>query len=318
MSLYELLVLGLAVPAALALGVGLLAGWLAHLRGWPRLGQVGATLGLGTAYAVSHVLIQGWPPFPALETWQWLLALALGATLLGMAEDLAHPGRWIRCGVRLLLAPLVVWLFVRPLLDAQRDDHLSLAVFAGLTVLVILFLGAIGELAARQQRRALAFVLGLVTAATALALVFSHNLSLGKLAGALAGAQLGALVAAVVSRQAPVRGTATVAAVLLTGLVLDGHYYSDLPTVSALLLALAPLGLALVRFRPVCRMRPWLRRLMVATVVAVPLVVALGIPMTSYMREDAGGQDEQMMRGREPSGILVHLKPAGGSPGYPG
>ena len=73
----------------------------------------------------------------------------------------------------------------------------------------------------------------------------------------------------------PASTTATAAGVVLAGLLLSGHFYSELPAASAILLAAAPLAPAALP-RSLTRGRaPWLATLVDAGAVAIPIAVAL-------------------------------------------
>lgn len=133
-----------------------------------------------------------------------------------------------------------------------------------------------------RPRRDLSFPItgGIVCAASAGALITSGSVVLGQLALIL-GVTFGVCVLAELLMPPPISSApsaAPVAAVLLTGLWTSGYFYSELPAVSALLLAGAPL-LALV---PTGKGTGGITALALrATLVAVPAASAVLVALRS-------------------------------------
>jgi hypothetical protein len=270
---------GILPPVALATMVLLIA-WRPFGQRPPVAGGLWASaLAVALGFAAGHAGIhRGMPPLPWAENVQltgsdWLFHLAVLGGLLGAALG------------RRDLAPLP-----RSLVLLVASAAVSCAVLANVLSLGNLLVGCFGcaslwwsldALARRDQGWPLPAALAIAATGTAAAMVHT-SAAIAQLAGALA-ATLGTCtaVAFLQPRFSLARGAAPVTAVLLGGLLLCGHFFTDMPLTSTLLLALAP-HLAWLGMLPAvaARGRAWTA----AATLAGPLVagaLAAGIAFAS-------------------------------------
>jgi hypothetical protein len=289
MPLYEFVVLGLCLPAAVAAVLLLAIGWPARATDRARLGDAGATLALTAGYAAGHAAILGWPPIPPLETTQWLMLVAIGAGLLGIFAD-CWRGPVVLRGVLWLLGSVgIVWAFLHPLLAREDQSRVEVGLLASLAIGCAYYWGALECLAAQVQGPSLTLAMTASVAAAAPTFLFSHSVVHARLAGALLAALLGFLAVSAFLRGGRLsRGGAAVGGCLIAALALDGHFYADLPTASALLFPLAPLALWFGQDPEVKRMRPWPRALLLTIAVLAPLAIAVAIALVPWLHEDTG------------------------------
>jgi hypothetical protein len=308
MPWYDFVVMGLCLPAGVAAAVLLVTALIAHLAGRPVLGDAGMTLAIGAGYVAGHRAIHGWPPIPPLETTQWLLPVAVVGTALGLLADFWRGGTWLRGVIWLLVAEGLTWVFLRPLLEPQNEAHVELCVALGIAVFIAFFWRALESLAQRTEGPSLTLALTDTLAAAAAVLLLAHNLIECRLAGALLAASAGCLLVGAFVRKARLSpGAATVCALLLAGLGLDGHYYSDLPTWSAILVAIAPLSLWLGQVWPLKGARPWARGLLLTLALILVLGAGVGLVLVAWLHDESKANTEEMMRVR-PSPRAVALR----------
>jgi hypothetical protein len=235
----NMILLGVVVPAAVA-GVTLLTAW--RLGGTEASrGRWGGAVGLGSAYAAGHWGIFGWPPFPAIEATQWIVYVVLVAAALGLLEsriELTTAPRWT---LRVALVSASLWLWLRPLVDYAWEPVQAVTRLVLLGLLALAFWAELELVSPRLARGSSWLVLLLVSIGSALALALSGSLALGQLAGVLCAGLGAGFVAALLPGGRRAEGLPVVA-VALAGLWLVGHFYSELPATSALLLAAAPLA----------------------------------------------------------------------------
>jgi len=236
-------------------------------------------LALGVAYSVGHVAIVGWPALPPQETMHWLLPGALLAMVVGVLDALWEQPWALRLGTRIALTALLTWLVLRPLLQPEVVDGVRWPVMTAIVIAGVFFWSGLEALADRVVGRPLLATLLVVTTAASGALA-AGSLMHGQLAGVLSGALFGAFaVALFISGFSMARGGIPVVALLLIGLAIDGHYYSEFPTPSAVLIGLAPFALWIGRIGPVRRLARWQAGLLCGIGVLIPLGLALAIAL---------------------------------------
>jgi hypothetical protein len=234
------------------------------IRRGPSSGNWGVPIGLGAAYALGHAAVREWlrpewPPFPPLDATDWLPWLALLAMILGLCESLAPSPFWARWENRLLLAGLTLWFLLGPQVanvwqPAEAAAWLSAFGVGALT------LWGVAEHQAKRLGRGAILPLAILVAGTGGILMLLNNLHLAEFAGVLC---VGLIACWLVSRWRQgltlARGGVPLVAVLLTGLLAAGRFYSfpEMPIPALILLALAPATLWIDRIGPIRRLRPW-------------------------------------------------------------
>lgn len=227
--------------------------------------RVWAGCALGAGYFAGHVCITGWTAFPPTDTTNWLPYFALAAAAVGSlafllnskAARIAVLGGVCVGAMRLLLAPKFLygwsaeqgWLWVGGLGCAALLLTLSLAAMARRSLIAM----------------EPPLLLAIVSAGTAGALMLSGSLLLGQFAAVLSAAVLGSLV---LTWRGRIEGDGVASVFSLVGVALlaSGYFFAELPALSAVLLATAPVG-ALIPIR--ISAPRWAAAVRVAVVVAV-------------------------------------------------
>ncbi len=278
------LVLGLVVPAFLA-AVIVAAGRRAAVD---RLGWLaGAALVLG--YVCGHVGFLGWPAVPARTAEQWipyaaLAALAVSALGHWPAQTPRRPAqtpRWPGWVMRAAVLGVALVLWLRPMMTYQWTGPAAVSWVAGLFGLALgVCLGLEGVLPALDPRAAWAAIL-CTLAGLAATLALSGSLALGEIAGSAAAAAGGGFVASLGSPRHPIGHTSILALVtLLTGFLVCGAFYSELPRASALLLLGAPFAARAVP-RSLTQRSPWAGILAAGAVVLLVAAIAAAVAVRS-------------------------------------
>jgi hypothetical protein len=198
-----------------------------------------AAFALGTGYFSGHVFITGWTPFPPTDTTNWLPYFALFAAAIGSLSYLLS-SRFARIAVlgficvgamRLLLAPKFQYGW------SAEQGWLWVGGLGCVAVLQALSLEAI----ARRSLIALELplLLIIVSAGIAGALMLSGSLLLGQFGAVLLAAVLGSLV---FTWRGGIGGDGAAAVLSVVGVALlaSGYFFAELPVLSAVLLAAAP------------------------------------------------------------------------------
>jgi hypothetical protein len=202
-------------------------------------------MAVGFAYLAGHLFVAGWAAFPPTDTTNWLPYFAVAAAALGALCEVLE----IRAWVRVLIFGLVSAGALRLLLKAKFSYGWSLiegciwvVVLAGAMVLLAVILDAL------VRRSATAFevpaALLVICAGTFGALMLSGSILLGQFAAVLGAAVLGSMVFTA-RKVALGRGIVPVFSLLVSALVVSGHFFAELPITSAVCLAFAPI-LALI------------------------------------------------------------------------
>lgn len=232
------------VPPAIVSGVALGLAWRpwSHTRVRASGGNAwGAALAVGLGYAAGQVGIHGWPSLAlSVPVKDGLFYVAVVAALCGTVRAAD------RLAVRVVLCAALPWY----LLDFMRQHHWdgvqTWSWSAGLAAGVLGLWSGLERLARARPGPTLPLAWAAVCSCAGAALHLSGSASLAQLAGALA-VPLG--LAWLVSLRQPgltlAGGGVRCVALLFAGLLLAGHFASELPGASALLLAASLLGPAL-------------------------------------------------------------------------
>jgi hypothetical protein len=236
----------------------------------------GVAAGLGLGYFVGHWGILGWPPFPGVDSKDWVAWLALAAALLGMIEAARSFSIWTLWGIRaVFVAGLLAWLLRSKVEHGWSMGEAALWL-GGLWVALLASWWNLEAQAERIPGPGWMFHLGLISAGWAAVQVLSGGASTGQLDGVLASTALGALpVIGLRPGLALSRGGPAVATTVLSGLGLTGYFYSEVPALSAVLLTLAPWAPWVDRIGLIRRRSPWTRAAVRG--LAVLLVVGAGV-----------------------------------------
>jgi hypothetical protein len=263
------------LAALLLSGVFTIVGRLWKANSWAD------AVALGIGYAGGHVVTAGWPPFPPAEATQWLPYFGLAVALLAVVDTLLRPPGLVRGVVWFLCCAGILLL----LLASKFQYGWSLlagVLWISCLAAGMLVLSSFLDSAARRDRSiSFPLILAIVAGGTGLALMLSGSLLLGQLAMVLAAAFAAiVIVGTLLPNAINGRGIAPVSAALLCVLWLSGYFFSELPSVSALLLAVSPIpALMLVLVDESGNPRRGL--LLRAVLVAVPVALAVFLAFTA-------------------------------------
>ena len=269
---------GAAVAALVAVAVLVTA---LVIGGRDRVG-IGAAPALGLGYGVGHAMAIGIPAWPPADAHHWLLPIALVAIPWAVVDGRHHLSGRARWGGRLTLSALVLGIFLRPLVGPTWGTGEAVLWLVGLWLAMVMFWALLDALAARLPGAALLSMLTVISGAGAAALLVSGSVDQGAI-GIVLTAALG--VVALAALLAPGlelgRGIAPVVALLLCGSWLNGLFYSDLPRVSGLLLAMAPGAAWVGRIGPIRRLGPRALSLFCAGAALVPAGIAAALALAA-------------------------------------
>src|SRR5437660_401857 len=110
MTIFSTLIWNLLAPAFVSATMVGLARRLAR-AGWKARWGIAAGLGLG--YFAGHWGILGRPPFPGVDTRDWIAWLVLAAALLGMIEAARSSSIWTLWGIRAVFVAGLLALVLR-------------------------------------------------------------------------------------------------------------------------------------------------------------------------------------------------------------
>jgi hypothetical protein len=276
--LVDLFLPGFLVPAAVAAGILLGAGWIIGTAS-ERAGRVAGAAALSAGFCAAWVVLPAarwWPEDP----WDWLpylTVLAGGAGLIDLVPAVPRLLVWL---VRLAVAAVAAWLLVPVLGELAK---LRSGWLAGTAATVCLLWFLLEPLAGRLPPGRLPALLGLVAGAAAVVLEAAGILKLAQAAGVLTAGLAACALASWGRTSSFLRGMIPGLAVVLPGLLLNGYVYrtTTVPAVAFLLLLAAPLG-PWVGALPLLRdMTGWRRTVVQAAAVLLPAGLAVGIALLS-------------------------------------
>jgi hypothetical protein len=256
-------------PFVVAAAVFALIAWLG--RGREAVVHAAAALALPAGFVAGNYFRAALPLIPGPAAWQWIVLVLVGVQVVGwvaLRPRLPAWGAWLLRG---LAAGAAGWLLTPA--DLRAEHAWVAAALAGL----VLADWAVTDALARRPDGALA-TLGLALALFGAGgvLIHAHTARFMDAALLVAAALVG--VAAGAGRR-PTGGAVPGAIVALAGLLLSGFHetYSEVPAVSFLLPAVAPLAPGLTLLPPLReRQGPWVALLRLGLVLG-PVVVAVAL-----------------------------------------
>ncbi len=277
------------VPAAIAF-VCLLVSW----RAWRRRslaaeGHWGGAAALALGFLSAYLILVSWPQMPPKKAMDWMPYLVLIAGVAGVTQRYWGKRWYARFSLNLLLGALFAGVLLRSYLQNTWDRVEGIIWIAGLAAATTILRNTLERLATKRTGASLPLSLCLFSAVSSVAYTLSGSALLGQLTGALA-AVFGAAI--LLAWWAPglslAAGTLTVFAPVYVGLLIQAHFYSELPLISAVLLYLTPFLLWLGEARRVYYMKPWKAALTRLAIIAGPLCIALWIVYSAMAQYGAG------------------------------
>jgi len=290
-----IVLIGIVVPAAVALGVAVVGSPFTARAPASEAGQRRGTLvtglALAGAYAVVFGLLLGWPALPPVDVTQSSPWLALVAVALGVGLATARPA-WRLATTALFGVAIGAWL-VSPLVPHALDGGLAalhVAFVAG--VFVALDLGLRRGLDGLEPASG-AGAVAAVAGGSALVVLLSDVASLGQVTGALAAAAGGlAALGLLRPRAVDARAASLVVAAILTTNLASAVLYAAGRIEVVALLALAPLSLVVARRWLTRSRRLLVRAVLPALVAGVPVAAAAAIAARAYLAPPAAPAHE--------------------------
>lgn len=286
-----LLLVVIFLPAAVTAGVLLVGCAIRSPAGSSRYVRGLGVLSIATAYVAAHVARHGWTP-PAswrqMEAWQlllWLTCLAAGLAMLNGVP----PGRWWRRWVpRVILVLGGVVLSLKPYWQYTWSPGTAVAWIAGLTAGFCMFWLSMEMSAEKIRDGSWTFAIATVSLGTSVVLVLTGSLRLSELGISLTMAMAVIAVAGLRQVFRPLAiGASAVVPVILGGLWLSGHFYSDTGGTTVLWLTLAPAAAWIGHLPPLTRLRPGvLASVRVGAVLAAVLIAV--VPLGLERSRDTG------------------------------
>ena len=255
--------------ALLVSGVFTIVGRLWKANSWTD------AIAVGVGYAVGHAVTAGWPAFPPVEATQWLPYFGIAVTILAVIDTLLRPPGLVRVVIWFLCSAGILSVLLASKFQYGWSLFIGILWIAGLATAMLVLTIFLDRVAQRDASISLPLILTIVAGGTGLALMLSGSMLLAQLALVLAGA-FGAIVivGALLPNAVNGRGIAPVSATLLCGLWLSGYFFSELPSVSGVLLLVSPIpALMLVLFDESGNPRRGL--LLRAILVAAPVALAV-------------------------------------------
>ena len=246
---------------------------------WKSASRCAGAIAIGAGYVAGHVLVAGWSPFPPRHATHWLFWFALIGVIAVAADALVRPKGTVRLFAWAIICTIACRLILQPKFSyAWSAAEGWLRVFA--TAFGVVILTCCLHLVERRPFGTVTLfsVTTVFCGGGCLALILSGSLLLGQLACILSAIAATCFLL-IIAVRAPFHpsGAVTPLSLVCAGLLLSGFFYAELPTASALLLALAPAAALLpVGKESHSRSRVLAYRIaLVAVPVAIAVVLAL-------------------------------------------
>ena len=236
MQLLNLMVPSAAVAAAVAaLLLFVFARW------WKGASRCAGAIAISAGYLAGHVLAAGWSPFPPRHATHWLFWFAIIGVVSAVADALVRP----KGAIRLLTWAIICTVACRLILQPKFSYGWSavegwLRVFA-IALGVVVLTCCLDLVERRPSGTATLFsVATVLCGGTCVALILSGSLLLGQLACNLSAIAAACFLLIIAMAPFQPSGAAAPLSLVCAGLWLSGFFYAELPSASAMLLALAP------------------------------------------------------------------------------
>lgn len=246
-----------------------------------------SSLAVAAAFVIAYIGLLDGPPLEPVGAREWLFWIAAGGALVSPLEALQRRGVF-------LLRLLFLGVLLRLVLERQYVNHWSGegadSPFPDLALCIALGIGgwtAVERLAKRSPGAGAPLGLWAMSAAVAVCSLWSSSGLYAQLAGAVAAA-MGAAVVLAWIRPGPwfAGGGAGLAFALLFAIGSAAHYYAQLDTADALLLASAPFAALLADLPPLRKQAGARGTALRLALVLIPLAIAAQRCYADYSAQD--------------------------------
>jgi hypothetical protein len=229
------------VTAAWAGGIALALVILGAIGGWtPAVAARSVSVGLVVGFLAGLVTVDGLPPLPAHERWQWVPWLTTATLLLLYAEE-GKSATATRFPLLVLLAFALEWLIVRPALSlGQTSDMVRIGIYVAIGIAIFSLFASFEARVARLPTWRVFLSCAITTAGASIAYAAGFSGRFGQMTAGLAACFGAAAVVGfgksdIVAGRTPV----SVATMAFVGMLLAAGLTSDFPKVSAVMLLIS-------------------------------------------------------------------------------
>jgi hypothetical protein len=228
--------LGHVLPGAICLIVLVLSVWTTRRE---RNVQWAVPIAIGTAFTIGYYLLHPVRRFPPQDQGGWLVFLTPVLMVLAAADSAWRlPLKFRAVAVEILAGAFALLLLV-PLSNPSVAASRSTVAVVSLIVWLTWF--SLDRLSLRRGPRELSVVLVLIALANAVIIGTSGSVIYGLQAGTLVAVTFAILIATIAfPRVAVQRGATLLFTFIWLGLLMNGHFWSDVTLPHAVLLLIAP------------------------------------------------------------------------------
>jgi hypothetical protein len=287
------LILDLVIPAVAALAVLVIAWGLAALLR-TRAGSKSAAavkvptwaapIALAAGFCCQYPTITGALPSPLpIRTPQILFYLALAAGAVGVCEAVLRPPVLLRLVLAAIVIAASLGLVLFNRLKNPDAVAVTLLAIGVMTIVATVWWLSFEFLLFESERWVVVSAMTILAVAAGALLTMSHSLTYGRIGVALAGASIPFVLLCAV-RGLGLVGTPIVFVATASSLLAAGHFYSDLSGLNLILAGSAPLLLASAWLCGAARLKPGWRIAISLLILCLPLLLAIGMSVPSFMR----------------------------------
>ena len=289
MSIFKQLVLGLLLPAVVTGGILVFARFLVSQEDEESTGsgtRVSSgwriAVALGAGYIVGYIGLEGLPPFPPREGVHWLCYFAVLGVILACFW---HLSLWGRVFVQVVLSIVIPRLVLNSVFKYTWGQFEGILWWVCLAAVIFIFWHLVQQsFTTLISDASVPFVYFGLSGGTALILAVSGALRLAQHGGVLVALFAASwLMTLVLQRRSDSNwrvlppNASPVVALLLAGIWMNGYFFEEVPTASAMLLLISLLFVHVGRIAVIQRLGVRRSTLIQIAAIALPVLIAIGV-----------------------------------------
>ena len=288
MLIFKQLILGLLLPAVVTGGILAFARSLTSKEERDNTrSRTGISSGcliavaLGAGYVVGYIGLEGLPSFPPREGVHWLCYLAVLGVILGCFW---HLSLWGRLLVQVVLSIVIPRFLLNSVFKYTWGQFEGIIWWVCLAAAIFIFWHLVQQsFTTLISDASVPFVYFGLSGGTALILAVSGTLRLAQHGGILVALfAVSWMVTLVLQRRSSngslfPPGASPVVALLLAGIWMNGYFFEEVPTASAVLLLISLLFVHVGRIGAIQGLSARRSALIQIAAVALPVVIAIGV-----------------------------------------
>ena len=301
MLIFKQLILGLFLPAVVTGGILAFARSLTSKEARENArGGTGISSGcliavaLGAGYVVGYIGLEGLPSFPPREGVHWLCYFAVLGIILGCFW---HLSLWGRVLVQVVLSIVIPRFLLNSVFKYTWGQFEGIIWWICLAATIFIFWHLVQQsFTTLISDASVPFVYFGLSGGTALILAVSGTLRLAQHGGILVALfAVSWIVTLVLQRRSSngslfPPGASPVVALLLAGIWMNGYFFEEVPTASAILLLISLLFVHIGRIEAIQRLGVRRSALVQIAAIALPVLIAIGVAIAhSGLFGDSGG-----------------------------